>query len=40
MAEQFPSPLYLVVREVSTLPHVLADALRRWFELVTADATQ
>ncbi|KAF2362034.1 ATPase dynein-related AAA domain [Trinorchestia longiramus] len=40
LAEEFPFPFYLVVRDLTTLPHVLAEALRRWFELVTADVTR
>lgn len=39
LAEEFPFPYYLVVRDLTTLPHVLAEALRRWFELVNADAS-
>ena len=38
-AELFPFPYFLVVRDLDTLPHVLAEALRRWFELVNANAT-
>jgi len=28
----FPFPFYLVIRDIQTLPEVLADALRQWFE--------
>ena len=30
----FPFPFYLVLRDLSTLPIVLSDALRQWFELL------
>ena len=30
----FPFPFYLVLRDLSTLPVVLSDALRQWFELL------
>ena len=39
LAEEFPFPYYLVVRDMTTLPEVLAEALRRWFELVNADSS-
>jgi midasin len=32
--DKFPFPYYIVLREITTLPVVLADALRQWFELV------
>lgn len=32
--DKFPFPYYIVLREITTLPAVLADALRQWFELV------
>ena len=38
LAEEFPFPYYLVVRDINRLPEVLAEALRRWFELVNADS--
>ncbi|CAL8083642.1 unnamed protein product [Calicophoron daubneyi] len=31
--DAFPLPYYLVIREVTALPHLLSDALRQWFEL-------
>ena len=31
----FPFPFYIVLREITALPMVLAQALRQWFELVT-----
>jgi len=32
--DSFPFPYYLVLRELSALPQVLADALRQWFEML------
>ena len=32
--DTFPFPYYLVLRQIEQLPHVLADALRQWFEIV------
>jgi midasin len=34
--ESFPFPFYIVIRDVTALPSTLSDALRQWFELVTA----
>uniref|UniRef100_A0A8C4UIL8 Midasin n=1 Tax=Falco tinnunculus TaxID=100819 RepID=A0A8C4UIL8_FALTI len=34
--EEFPFPFYLILRDVNALPETLSDALRQWFELVTA----
>ena len=33
--EDFPFPFYLVVKDLATLPVVLADAMRQWFELIS-----
>ncbi|XP_077869169.1 midasin [Saccoglossus kowalevskii] len=35
--EYFPFPFYIILRDINALPAVLSDALRQWFELVTAD---
>lgn len=32
----FPLPFYLVLRDVTALPQLLAEALRQWFELALA----
>lgn len=32
----FPFPYYLIVRELHTLPEIIADAMRQWFELLNA----
>ena len=32
--ETFPFPFYIVLREIETLPMVLGQALKQWFELV------
>uniref|UniRef100_A0A8C3JPS0 Midasin n=1 Tax=Calidris pygmaea TaxID=425635 RepID=A0A8C3JPS0_9CHAR len=34
--EEFPFPFYMILRDVNALPETLSDALRQWFELVTA----
>ncbi|XP_061171072.1 midasin-like [Saccostrea echinata] len=34
--DYFPFPFYILLRDINSLPHVLCDALRQWFELVTA----
>lgn len=36
--EEFPFPFYVILRDINSLPQVLSDALRQWFELVTASA--
>ncbi len=33
--DSFPFPYYVVLRNIQTLPDILADALRQWFELIT-----
>ncbi|KAG8294017.1 ribosomal large subunit assembly [Homalodisca vitripennis] len=33
--DSFPFPFYLILRDISSLPSVLSDALRQWFELIT-----
>jgi len=32
--DTFPFPYYIVLRELQSLPQVLSDALRQWFELL------
>jgi midasin len=32
----FPFPYYVILRNVSALPSILADALRQWFELFSS----
>lgn len=34
--EHFPFPFYILLRDINSLPATLSDALRQWFELVTA----
>ncbi|XP_077018521.1 midasin isoform X2 [Tamandua tetradactyla] len=34
--EEFPFPFYIILRDANALPETLSDALRQWFELVTA----
>ena len=33
--DQFPFPFYVLLRRLETMPSVLGDALRQWFELVS-----
>lgn len=33
--DQFPFPFYIVLKSIDSLPDVLSDALRQWFEIVT-----
>ncbi|XP_070191391.1 midasin-like isoform X1 [Littorina saxatilis] len=37
--EEFPFPFYVILRDIGSLPQVLSDALRQWFELVTATSS-
>ena len=32
----FPFPFYVILQDINSLPAILGDALRQWFELVTA----
>lgn len=34
--DEFPFPFYVILRDVNALPETLSNALRQWFELVTA----
>lgn len=34
--DEFPFPFYVILRDINALPETLSDALRQWFELVTA----
>lgn len=31
----FPFPFYIILRDINSLPNVLSDALRQWFEIVS-----
>jgi midasin len=33
--EDYPFPYYIVLDDMRTLPEVLGDALRQWFEMLT-----
>lgn len=33
--DEFPFPYYIILRDVNTLPEVLSNALRQWFELIS-----
>ncbi|KAF7271470.1 hypothetical protein GWI33_015640 [Rhynchophorus ferrugineus] len=37
--DEFPFAFYIILRDVNTLPRVLSDALRQWFEIVTSEFT-
>jgi midasin len=32
--EDYPFPYYIILEDMSTLPEVLGDALRQWFEML------
>ena len=34
--DDYPLPYYILLRDMRALPAYLADALRQWFQLVTA----
>nr|CAJ2472382.1 unnamed protein product [Leishmania braziliensis] len=34
--EDFPFPYYLIIRDIQSLPEIIADAMRQWFELLNA----
>ena len=34
--DSFPFPYYVILRDIQSLPDILADALRQWFELVAS----
>lgn len=34
--DDFPFPFYIVLRDVTSLPETLSDALRQWFEFITS----
>lgn len=33
--DSFPFPFYIILRDINSLPNVLSDALRQWFEVVS-----
>ncbi|KAI4465363.1 midasin-related [Holotrichia oblita] len=33
--DSFPFPFYIILRDINSLPNVLSDALRQWFEMVS-----
>ncbi|KAF2880198.1 hypothetical protein ILUMI_25999 [Ignelater luminosus] len=33
--DSFPFPFYIILRDINSLPNVLSDALRQWFEIVS-----
>ena len=37
--ESFPFPFYILLRDINGLPHVMGEALRQWFELITSGQT-
>lgn len=34
--DSFPFPFYIILKDISSLPNVLSDALRQWFEMVSS----
>ncbi|CAG5129151.1 unnamed protein product [Candidula unifasciata] len=34
--EMFPFPFYILLRDINSMPQILSDSLRQWFELVTS----
>lgn len=36
--EQFPFPYYVILRDINSLPSILGEALRQWFEMVTHES--
>ena len=36
--DTFPFPFYIVLRDIAALPRTLADLLRQWVQLSTAEA--
>lgn len=36
--ELFPFPFYIILRQIGSLPAVVGEALRQWFEIVTCKA--
>ena len=37
--DNFPFPYYLVIQQVETLPDILADTIKQWFEMVSMNNT-
>jgi midasin len=35
--EDYPFPYYVMVRDVESIPEVLTDALRQWFQMLNQD---
>lgn len=33
--DSFPFPFYIILRDITSLPSVLSDAMRQWFELAS-----
>lgn len=33
--EQFPFPYYVILKDINSLPSILGEALRQWFEMIT-----
>lgn len=36
--DKFPFPFYVILKDINSLPSILGEALRQWFELVTNDS--
>jgi len=35
--DKFPFPFYVVLRDITSMPHILGESLRQWFQLVTQE---
>jgi midasin len=33
--ENFPFPFYVVLKEINSLPTIITEALKQWFEMVS-----
>jgi midasin len=38
--EDYPFPYYMVLEDMSSLPEILGDALRQWFEILAQQQLQ
>lgn len=36
--DDYPFPYYLIVEDMNSLPEILGDALRQWFEIIKMTA--
>lgn len=36
--EKFPFPYYVILKDINSLPSILGEALRQWFEMITHES--